>query len=141
MFVLHTACRWRDLPPQLGYGSGHTAWRRLRAWQAPGYRNRLHRLVLNELSEAELIGRGLGHLIRRRISAAPVLGQGPPPATTTPDGECAGRVETSRRRLRVGGQSGILTRGRTSDQLPAERSPSRSCAVSSMHRVRAAEKP
>ncbi|MFD7499525.1 TetR/AcrR family transcriptional regulator [Streptomyces sp. NPDC059850] len=29
----------------------------------------------------------------------------------------------------------------SSDQLPAERSPSRSCAVSSTHRVRAAEKP
>ncbi|GGT81221.1 hypothetical protein GCM10010256_46200 [Streptomyces coeruleorubidus] len=34
-----------------------------------------------------------------------------------------GRVETSRRRLRVGGQSGILTHGHTSDQLPSERSP------------------
>jgi hypothetical protein len=37
--------------------------------------------------------------------------------------ECAGRAETSRRWLRVGGQSGILTHGHTSDQLPAERSP------------------
>ncbi|QLH21595.1 transposase [Streptomyces sp. Rer75] len=34
--MLHTPCRWRDLPPQLGYGSGHTAWRRLRAWHAAG---------------------------------------------------------------------------------------------------------
>jgi hypothetical protein len=37
--------------------------------------------------------------------------------------ECGDRVETSRRWLRVGGQSGILTHGHTSDQLPAERSP------------------
>lgn len=55
LFVLHTGCRWRDLPPQLGCGSGHTAWRRLRAWQAAGVWDRLHRLVLTELSEAELI--------------------------------------------------------------------------------------
>ncbi|GAA1178161.1 hypothetical protein GCM10009608_12640 [Pseudonocardia alaniniphila] len=31
--MLRTGCRWRDLPPELGCGSGHTAWRRLRAWQ------------------------------------------------------------------------------------------------------------
>ena len=36
MFVLTTGCRWRDLPEQLGAGSGRTAWRRLRAWQAAG---------------------------------------------------------------------------------------------------------
>ena len=29
LFVLDTGCRWRDLPEQLGCGSGHTAWRRL----------------------------------------------------------------------------------------------------------------
>jgi transposase len=53
--VLNTGCRWRDLPPQLDAGSGHTAWRRLRAWQAAGVWERLHRLVLDELSEAELL--------------------------------------------------------------------------------------
>ncbi len=47
----------------------------------------------------------------------------------------------SRHRLRVGGRSGILTYGHTSGQLSAERSAARSCPVSSMHRVRAAEKP
>ncbi len=55
LFVLHTGCRWRDLPPRLGYGSGHTAWRRLRAWQQAGVWDRLHRLVLDELSEAQRI--------------------------------------------------------------------------------------
>ena len=35
LFVLHSGCRWRDLPPQLVYGSGHTAWWRLRGtWSA-----------------------------------------------------------------------------------------------------------
>ena len=54
-FVLHTGCRWRYLPSQLGYESGHTAWRRLRAWQEAGVWDRLQRLVLGELSEAKLI--------------------------------------------------------------------------------------
>jgi hypothetical protein len=35
LFVLHTGCRWRDPPPQLGCGSGHTTWQRLRAWPPP----------------------------------------------------------------------------------------------------------
>ncbi|NMH98736.1 transposase [Pseudonocardia sp. K10HN5] len=55
LFVLHTGCRWRDLPPQLGCGSGHTAWRRLREWEAAGVWDRLHRRVLDELPEAELL--------------------------------------------------------------------------------------
>jgi transposase len=55
LFVLSTGCRWRDLPAQLGAGSGHAAWRRLRAWQAAGVWERLHQLVLDELSEAELL--------------------------------------------------------------------------------------
>ena len=55
LFVLCTGCRWRDLPPQLGCGSGHTAWRRLRAWQAAGVWDRLHRLVLDELSDAAML--------------------------------------------------------------------------------------
>jgi transposase len=60
LFVLHTGCRWRDLPPQLGYGSGHTAWQRLRGWQQAGVWDRLHRLVLDELSEPSLIDRSRG---------------------------------------------------------------------------------
>jgi len=51
MFVLVTGCRWRDLPPQLGWGSGHTAWRRLRQWHDAGVWDGLHRLVLDELSD------------------------------------------------------------------------------------------
>jgi transposase len=33
----------------------HTAWRRLRAWQDAGVWDRLHQLVLEELSEGELL--------------------------------------------------------------------------------------
>ncbi|ANN17795.1 hypothetical protein SD37_20500 [Amycolatopsis orientalis] len=53
MFVLDTGCRWRDLPEQLGCGSGHTAWRRLREWQDAGVWDRLHQLVLDELSDID----------------------------------------------------------------------------------------
>jgi len=55
VFVLDTGCRWRDLPAGLGCGSGHTAWRRLREWQAAGVWERLHRLVLDELSDADVL--------------------------------------------------------------------------------------
>lgn len=53
--MLDTGCRWRDLPTELGCGSGHTAWRRLREWQAAGVGERLHQLVLDELSHAHLL--------------------------------------------------------------------------------------
>jgi transposase len=36
LFVLATGIAWKDLPQQLGYGSGMTCWRRLRDWQAAG---------------------------------------------------------------------------------------------------------
>nr|WP_277552212.1 IS5 family transposase [Kocuria oceani] len=55
LFVLHTGCRWRDLPVELGCGSGHTAWRRLRHWQEAGVWEHLHRAVLEELSEEEIL--------------------------------------------------------------------------------------
>ncbi|WP_419720444.1 transposase, partial [Kocuria rosea] len=55
LFVLHTGCRWRDLPVELGYGSGHTAWRRLRCWQAAGMWEKLHQVVLEELSDAGIL--------------------------------------------------------------------------------------
>ena len=36
LFVLRHGLRWRDLPQELGYGSGVTCWRRLHQWQALG---------------------------------------------------------------------------------------------------------
>ena len=53
--MLHTGCRWRDLPPALGRGSVHTAWRRLREWQQAGVWEQLHRAVLEELAEQEIL--------------------------------------------------------------------------------------
>lgn len=55
LFVLHTGIAWRDLPQELGYGSGVTCWRRLREWQQAGVWERLHRLLLNELNAAGAI--------------------------------------------------------------------------------------
>ncbi len=49
LFVLHTGIAWEHLPQQLGFGSGMTCWRRLRAWQEAGVWQRLHSLLLAEL--------------------------------------------------------------------------------------------
>src|SRR5918997_1847847 len=47
VFVLRHGQRWRDLPRELGYGSGVTCWRRLRAWQALGGGAAVHRTLPN----------------------------------------------------------------------------------------------
>ena len=49
VYVLRHGLRWRDLPPQLGCGSGVTCWRRLRRWQALGVWAAVHRTLLNGL--------------------------------------------------------------------------------------------
>src|SRR5919199_2639416 len=51
LFVLRHGLRWRDLPPELGYGSGVTCWRRLRRWQALGVWAGVHRTLLNWLGD------------------------------------------------------------------------------------------
>ena len=55
LFVLHTGIPWQDLPPELGYGSGVTCWRRLEEWHQAGVWERLHRLLLTELRAADEI--------------------------------------------------------------------------------------
>ncbi len=52
LFVLHTGIGWQDLPQELGFGCGMTAWRRLHAWQEAGVWRRLHQLLLAELHAA-----------------------------------------------------------------------------------------
>ncbi|WGS46066.1 IS5 family transposase [Burkholderia sp. JSH-S8] len=52
LFVLKTGLRWRDLPAEMGCGSGVTCWRRLRDWQAAGVWDRLHELLLAKLRAA-----------------------------------------------------------------------------------------
>ena len=53
LFVLHTGIGWEHLPPELGFGCGMTAWRRLRVWQQAGVWEKLHALLLAELHAAE----------------------------------------------------------------------------------------
>src|SRR6266566_10157806 len=52
LFALTTGIAWERLPQELGFGSGMTCWRRLRAWQEAGVWTRLHALLLAELRAA-----------------------------------------------------------------------------------------
>jgi hypothetical protein len=36
LYVIRTGIAWKALPPELGYGSGITCWRRWRDWRASG---------------------------------------------------------------------------------------------------------
>lgn len=55
VFVLLTGIPWKKLPPELGYGSGITCWRRLREWQDAGVWDALRKIVLDELGQAGMI--------------------------------------------------------------------------------------
>jgi transposase len=55
LFVLTTGTGWARLPPELGFGSGWTCWRRLREWQSAGVWDALHRKVLDELGREGLL--------------------------------------------------------------------------------------
>ena len=52
LFVLYTGIPWEFLPQELGFGSGMTAWRRLRDWQQAGVWQQLHEQLLAELNAA-----------------------------------------------------------------------------------------
>lgn len=60
IFVLRSGIPWEMLPRELGC-SGMTCWRRLRDWQEAGVWTRLHRVLLERLSDA-------GHLDWSRAS-------------------------------------------------------------------------
>jgi transposase len=53
LFVLHTGIGWEQLPQELGFGCGMTAWRRLRPWQQAAVWPKLHGLLLAELHGAD----------------------------------------------------------------------------------------
>jgi transposase len=55
LFVLKTGIPWEYLPREMGCGSGMTCWRRLRDWQRRGVWQRLHRLLLDKLRQADKI--------------------------------------------------------------------------------------
>jgi transposase len=52
LFVLHTGIGWEHLPQEFGFGSGMTAWRRLRSWHQPGVWKRLHQALVARLQAA-----------------------------------------------------------------------------------------
>ncbi len=55
LFVLKTGIRWRDLPAEMGCGSGVSCWRRLRDWQQAAVWDRLHAVLLARLRAADKI--------------------------------------------------------------------------------------
>jgi transposase len=52
LFVLKTGIGWEHLPQELGCGSGMTCWRRLRDWNAAGVWDKIHRVLLERLHQA-----------------------------------------------------------------------------------------
>ena len=55
LFVLLTGIPWEDLPREMGCGCGMTCWRRLVAWQRAGVWDKLHRIMLQKLQQADRI--------------------------------------------------------------------------------------
>jgi hypothetical protein len=97
LLVLDTGCRWRDLPEQLGCGSGHTAWRRLREWQDAGVWDRLHQLHSGGAAAADLRRRTAA---RRRAGVATGAGRrlhrtGRPPESPAPPGTVPGAAQAN----------------------------------------------
>src|SRR5579884_1370833 len=52
LFVLRTGLAWRDLPLEMGCGSGPTCWRRLQEWAQAGVWPLLHEHLLGDLGRA-----------------------------------------------------------------------------------------
>ena len=55
VFVLKSGIPWEMLPQEMGCGSGSTCWRRLRDWQEAGVWEKLHRVLLDRIGEADEI--------------------------------------------------------------------------------------
>jgi transposase len=55
IFVLKTGIGWEYLPQEMGCGSGMTCWRRLRDWQRRGVWDKIHKVLLDRLQEADKI--------------------------------------------------------------------------------------
>jgi transposase len=55
VFVLKSGIPWEMLPQAMSCGSGMTCWRRLKEWHEAGVWERLHRVLLERLGEADQI--------------------------------------------------------------------------------------
>ena len=77
IFVLRSGIPWEMLPRELGC-SGMTCWRRLRDWHGAGVWSRLHRVLLERLSDAGQLDWSRASLDSASIGAkrgAPRLGR------------------------------------------------------------------
>jgi transposase len=52
LYVLCNGISWQLLPPEPGFGSGQTCWRRLGRWHEVGVFEKLHQMLLAELHAA-----------------------------------------------------------------------------------------
>ena len=92
VYVLRSGVPWRMLPPELGYGSGVTCWRRLREWQRRGVWRTLHQLMLARLATADRIDWTRASLDSRSLAAK----KGElPPVRTRPTRASRARSTTS----------------------------------------------
>jgi transposase len=55
LYVLREGIRWQSLPPELGWGSGSTCWRRFREWTALGLWQKVHWHLVAVLGERGLL--------------------------------------------------------------------------------------
>jgi transposase len=55
LLVLRTGVGWQELTTEMGFDCGSTCWRRLADWQAAGVWERLHRVLLDRLGDADKI--------------------------------------------------------------------------------------
>ena len=55
VFVLKSGIPWEMLPKEMACGSGMTCWRRLKEWHEAGVWEKLHRVLLDRLGEADQI--------------------------------------------------------------------------------------
>ena len=53
LYVLITGCTWNDMPKR--YGSGVTAWRRLKRWSEDGTWERIHNAILHTAYENGIV--------------------------------------------------------------------------------------
>ncbi len=91
LHVLATGIGWRDLPQELGCGSGVTCWRRLREWVDAGVWDDIEARLRPRVDPQGRIdwarahaGRGTDERLPRRLRAVSAMpARGPDPGATT----------------------------------------------------------
>ncbi len=90
LFVLKSGVPWEMLPQEMGCGSGMTCWRYLHAWQEAGVWDKLHRLFLSKLREADQID--WSRTVVDSASVRAVLGGRKPALTPRTGGKRAANI-------------------------------------------------